>query len=177
LSPLINGHIWESNMDFGELNDKMFYIEASDLYERKLRSKGIRTVEFLKISYERKRIYFVEAKTSFPDPNSIITPENFDLQINQIAQKFYDALLIFISICHGNWRNKEEYEKLPSDFKKNQLQNLIFTFVLIVKNSKLEWTKNIKDALDLKIKKNNKAWYFDLAVLNETEAKKLKFIE
>ena len=57
--------IEESGLRFGEYyEDQVFQIEASEQYTKSLRQNGIKTCEF--ILRKGKKLYFFEAKQSFP---------------------------------------------------------------------------------------------------------------
>jgi len=165
----VNNHIKESGMDFGELDENVFYIEEANIYKNKLNPTGIRMVEFLKIKPKgnKEKMLVIEAKTSFP--------KEFNFALDEIAEKLYAAILLIVSIYHK--RHKGYFEELPKRFREEDVFSMEYVFLLIIRNHKDDWLEPIKVKLREKLNMINKIWRFDdVLVLNERLAKKKKII-
>ena len=128
--------ITESGMDF--IADNSFRIEKSPLYTDL--GDGIRSVEFIRAKDDN--VIFVEAKTTFPNPNNP-SAENyvkFQSEINEICEKFIHSLNLFSSVKVG-----VRDAQLPPDFSPPDKVTLVF--VLVVKTHELGWCRNIEAAL------------------------------
>ena len=152
--------ITESGMDF--VADNTFYIEKSDLYASL--GAGVRSVEFLRL--KDGKLLFVEAKTSFPDPNnpSVENPLNFQSEIDKICEKFIHSLNLFASVEVGvNGNMFDVGLTLP--------ENISLEFILVIKNHEIEWCKIVKAALNTNLPKYIlKIWRPIIYVINEENA-------
>jgi hypothetical protein len=129
--------ITESGMDF--IADNAFHIEKSEIYT-KLKNR-IKTVEFVRAKGDK--LLFMEAKSSFPNPNnpSHDNPANFQNQINDICEKFIHSLNLYSSIATG-----VSETVLPADF--NVPDKISISFVLVIENLQLDWCKPVKTKLE-----------------------------
>ena len=128
--------IIESGMSF--VCENTFYIEKSETYTSM--SEGVRSVEFVRVKADK--LLFVEAKTSFPNPNNPCA-ENFERflsEVNEIREKFIHSLSLLSSIEVG-----VAEECFPSDFALPGKVSL--EFVLVIKNHELRWCKQVKEKL------------------------------
>jgi hypothetical protein len=125
--------IIESDMKF--ISDNTFHIEKSGLYTKL--GDGIRSVEFIRVKDEK--LLFVEAKTTFPNPEnpSLENYEKFQSEINDICDKFIHSLNLYSSIKVGV--NEENF---ADSFVSTEKVFLIF--ILVVKNHKPEWCRKIE---------------------------------
>ena len=125
--------ITESEMDF--ISNNAFRIEKSALYTSL--GKGIKSVEFIRVKEDN--LLFIEARTSFPDPNNP-TPGNvtsFHSQIDDVCEKFVHSLNLFSSVIIRVAENS-----LPESFALPEKTSLVFTLVL--KNHDLKGCRRIK---------------------------------
>jgi hypothetical protein len=129
--------ITESGMDF--ISDNIFHIEQSCLY--KSLGKEIRSVEFIRIKDEN--LMFIEAKTSFPNPDNP-SEENkmrFQNEVDEICEKFTHSLNMLSSISLGVAENK-----FHDDFILPEKTSIVF--VLVIKDHEFKWCKPIKNKIE-----------------------------
>ena len=125
--------IYESGINF--IANNTFYIEKSELYKNI--GNDVRTVEFIRI--KDNKLMFVEAKTTFPNPNN---PENdnpniYRAEICAITDKFIHSLHLLSSLCVGVTKD--------TLFEKNIFpDNVSLVFILVIKNHMLDWCKPIE---------------------------------
>jgi len=152
--------ITESGMDF--IADNTFYIEKSSLYTDL--GDGVRSVEFIRV--KDGNLLFVEAKTTFPNPNnpSADNYSKFQSEISDICDKFTHSLNLFSSVEVGVAKNG-----FADDFVLPEKISLVF--ILVVKNHEFEWCKPIKGkfiaALPTYLKK---IWKPEVYVINRKTA-------
>ena len=122
-----------SGMDF--IADNTFHIESSSAYLNI--GEGVKSVEFIRVMNDK--LLFVEAKTTFPNPDnpSAENYERFQAEINDICDKFIHSLNLYSAIEVGV---KEEI--FTNDFLLPEKVSLIF--ILVVKNHELSWCRKIK---------------------------------
>ena len=123
----------QSGMDF--IADNTFYIEASKVYANV--GGGIKSVEFIRA--KENKLLFVEAKTSFPNPDnpSLGNYTKFQEEINDICDKFIHSLNLYSSLKIGV--NKEVF---AYDFAPPEAISLVF--ILVIKNHEPSWCRKIK---------------------------------
>ncbi|MDR2466667.1 MAG: hypothetical protein LBD35_04665 [Prevotellaceae bacterium] len=153
--------ITESGMNF--VADNTFHIERSDIYTKLKNS--IKTVEFIRSKDDY--LLFVEAKSSFPNPNNPESSEKFQSAIDDICDKFTHSLNLYASIAIG------ANGQLPSDFKPAVKVSL--NFILVINNFELRWCVPIEKALINQLSKSKciaKIWKPNIFVLNNEMALK-----
>jgi len=155
--------ITESGMDF--IADNSFHIEKSSIYTE-LSKQRIRSVEFVRAKDDK--ILFVEAKTTFPNPNNPNTenPEKFQSGINEICDKFIHSLNLFSAVKVGVAENS-----FPADFVTPEKASM--AFILVIKNHELKWCRKIKAALTAALPSFlKKIWKPEIYVINQNVARK-----
>ena len=157
--------ITESGMDF--IADNTFHIEKSDVYTK---LKGsIKTVEFIRVKDDK--LLFVEAKSSFPNPNNSESSAKFQLEIDAICDKFVHSLNLYASIAIG------VNGQLPPDF--NPAVKVSLKFVLIFNDFEQEWCVKIQKALTNQLRKSEsitKIWKPYVFAMNQEMATKQNLI-
>jgi hypothetical protein len=157
--------ITESGMDF--IADNTFHIEKSDIYT-KLKN-GIKTVEFIRA--KENKLLFVEAKSSFPNPNNPTSITKFQSEIEDICNKFIHSLNLYASIVIG-----VNMQLLP-DFQSAIKVSL--NFVLIFNNFEHKWCIPVEKALTNQLRKSEciaKIWKPTVLVINHETATKQNLI-
>jgi hypothetical protein len=153
-------------------------------------------------------IWMIEAKKTAPNPNSQgkleermnevkeklnsnldysdaqiedicvnLTPHPFDVYIEEICDKFVNALTLFVSIYLDRYSSK--CDELSDNFNQINLANIRFVFVLVIKNSKEEWVKNVQEALNKKLRPKITTWNLaaiNIHVFNEEMARRKQLI-
>ena len=157
--------ITESGMNF--IADNTFHIEKSDIYT-KLKD-SIKAVEFIRAKNDK--LLFVEAKSSFPNPNNSESSAKFQSEIDDICDKYIHSLNLYASIAIG------VNEQLPPNFKPAIKVSL--KFVLIFNNFEQKWCVPIQKALTNQLRKSEciaKIWKPTVFVMNHETAAKQNFI-
>ena len=87
----------QSGMDF--IADNAFHIEESEVYSKI--GEGIKSVEFIRAVDDK--LVFVEAKTTFPNPDnpSVENYKRFQAEISDVCDKFIHSLNLYSSIKAG----------------------------------------------------------------------------
>ncbi|MDP3009000.1 MAG: hypothetical protein Q8N30_08020 [Methylococcales bacterium] len=182
--------IEESDMQFGSYSrDDVFYIEASKIYKN-MRQDGVQTAEFLlfKIKSNHPVVLIVEAKKSAPKIlnkiriDKLIKNEKekvLQLEVNtadffdDIKSKFKDTLSLFVAI-RSNLHDKTDME-LPENFRRFQLSEMRFRFILVIKKHELKWLPELQSKVEKELNSMLKIWNLSpisVEVLNEERAKK-----
>jgi len=157
--------ITESGMDF--IADNAFHIEKSDIYAKL--KESIKTVEFIRAKDEN--LLFMEAKSSFPNPNNSESSIKFQSEIDDIGNKFVHSLNLYASIAIG------VNGQLPPDFKPAIKVSL--KFILIFNNFEQKWCIPIRNALTNKFSQSKcmaKIWKPTVFVINHETAIKQNLI-
>ena len=150
----------QSGMDF--IANNSFYLEEEDVYKNI--GDKIRSVEFIRVKEDM--LLFVEAKTSFPNPNSpnVNNKERFQSEINQICEKFIHSLNLFSSIEIGV--SKKNY---PDDFIKPKKVSIVF--LLVIKNHEINWCRPIVNKINVELPSYlKKIWKPIVYVINQQKA-------
>jgi hypothetical protein len=159
-------YIAESGMRF--ISDNTFHIEKSALYTNI--DDGVKSVEFIRL--KDTNLIFLEAKTSFPNPDSS-TPGNlarYNEEITDICDKFIHSLNLYSSVKAG-----VAEEKLPDVFNAQDKVRLVF--VLVVRSHKIEWCIPVRKKLLKKLPPYlKKIWKPKVYVINCAEAVKRQLV-
>ena len=154
--------ITQSGMKFAANN--AFHIEESLLY--KSAGDGVRTVEFIRVM--ENRLLFVEAKTTFANPNNPAEGNysRFQSEIDQICEKLIHSLNMYSSVKVG-----ATDKPFPEKFVPPEKVSIVF--VLVIKNHENEWCKpvyaKLVEQLPLYLKK---IWKPNVVVMNHETATK-----
>jgi hypothetical protein len=156
-------YIKESGMYF--ISDNSFHIEKSPLYTNI--GKGVKSVEFIRI--KDTKLVFVEAKTTFPNPQNSSLSGNlvkYNEEIADIRNKLIHSLNLYSSVKAG-----VAEEKLPDAF--NAQDKIQIVFVLVIKKHKIGWCKPIKTKLLQELPSYlKKIWKPEVYVINSDGAVK-----
>jgi hypothetical protein len=153
-----------SDMKF--VSTDAFPIEDSSARNRLLEG-GI--VDFVrKIGSE---LLFVEAKSSFPNPNTAETPKRFDEEIEAICDKFVVTLKLFSAIKVGVTE-----DMLPDAL--SSADKVQVTLALVIRRfEKEEWCVPVKKALEMALPLGIiKLWKPNIKVYTRTSAKEFTLI-
>jgi hypothetical protein len=156
--------IIESDMAF--ISDGAYPIEKSQAYTSV--GESIRTVEFIR--RKDTELLFVEAKTTFPNPDSHERPWRFDEEISIICEKFIHSLNLFSAVSVG----------VVEDVSLDALGfsgKISLVFVLVVRDHKIEWCRIIKSKLIQELPAYlKKIWKPTVKVCNLDIAKELNLV-
>jgi hypothetical protein len=149
--------------------DNAFHIEKSECYTT-LKDSSIKSVECIRAKGDN--LVFIEAKSSFPNPNKPDSIEKFRSNINDICDKFVHSLNLYASIIIG-----VNEQHLP-DFEPAAKVSL--KLVVILNDFEKGWCNQIRKALTNKLKQSNyivKIWRPEVFALNSEDAAAQNFIK
>jgi hypothetical protein len=153
------------------VSENVFHIEKSPQYAR-LRG-SIRTVEFVRAKGDR--LLFVEAKSSFPNPNNLkpnvvkgnkTGKEIFLEEVADICDKFAHSLSLYSAISIG-----ATDDGFPDDYEPSTKAAL--SFVLVIRGFEKTWCDEIERALKERIRESvsiTKIWKPEVLVMNDETA-------
>jgi len=139
-----------------------FHIEQSAVYKNI--GECVKSVDFIRVKEDK--LVFLEAKTSFPNPDNACAGsyEKFQNEIVDICDKFIHSLNLFSAIEVGA---KEEI--FAVDFVLPKKVSLLF--ILVVKNHESKWCRNIQTEFRSALPKYvKKIWKPEVYVINEKTA-------
>lgn len=145
--------IIESGMKFviQRGDNSLFYLEESQTYKEI--QEGVKMAEFLLLRPEsRYKMWIIEAKSSSPRPE---TQPNFNEFIQEITEKFANALTLFIANYLKRHQNNNE---LSEELQNYPLDNVKFVFVLIIKGHEKPWLVPLQEALGNSLRALLKTW-------------------
>lgn len=167
--------IIESGMEF--VTDNIFHIEKSSEYTNL--GEGVKSVEFIR-SVDNN-LFFIEAKSSFPNPNNV-TPnsdkehktgtELFNEAVSDICEKFMHSLNLYSAIDVGVVGSGFPEDYHPAD-------NVKLSLFLIINGFDISWCDEIEKTLKEKMRKSlciAKIWKPKFYVINDKIAAKRNLI-
>ncbi|OHX35576.1 hypothetical protein BJL95_15200 [Methylomonas sp. LWB] len=177
----------ESDMTFGPYPDgRCFLLEQSDIYKN-IKNNGIKTVEALLISNDSKKIFFIEAKSTVPQPQAKyhkLNPgiENIELLLDQLNQdqahiqilkkarkelgsfkneswyiEIKEKFLYSLNLLFSIYLNRHANE-LPDAFNKIETDKLEIRLIIVIKSCKADHLKHINSHLATILKPVAQAW-------------------
>lgn len=168
----------ESGMSFGPYADThCFQIENSPLHNSV--QPCVQIAEFLLILEGKQNqppmVWIIEAKSSTPNPRSPLpdTGKKFSAFIDEIRDKWINALTLGVAVCMGRHANAGQV--LPQGFTTLPLDKAIFRLVLVIKGHKAEWMPPLRDALLRSLRITTRTWNLgagSVVVMNDDLARK-----
>lgn len=174
--------IEESGLRFGEYNeDQVFWIEMSEQYTTSLRSKGIKTCEF--ILRRGKKIYFFEAKSSCPRQIMKDIPadeqkekqKRYDEFIKEIVLKMRHSLSLYGNIL----LNQYSQDNVGKNLANSDLSNTQICLVLVINPKEGEWepAPELRDVLKSHLIDEMRIWKIQsLLVITGQQAREKGFV-
>lgn len=162
--------ILESEMWLGAFPlENFFWIEQDEIYKKNLRFSGIKLVEC--IVARDTQLLFIEAKSSAPNPNSLLTPERLKEFLSDIHQKFTESLDLYL--------NRALVNRVPYGFRDIDYNGCTFTFILIIRREEDGWIPQLQEKLLSELRHDSlwKIWNCRLFVLTEKRARKFHLID
>ena len=162
--------ILESEMWLGAFPlEDFFWIEKDEIYRKHLRNRGIKLVECIVI--RDTQLFFIEAKSSAPDPNSELNPERVKAFLSDIHQKFKESLDLYL--------NQALINRVPYGFREIDYKGCTFTFILIIRREEDGWIPQLQEKLLSELRHDSlwKIWNCRLFVLTEKRARKFHLID
>jgi hypothetical protein len=152
--------ITESSMNFIANVDDTYHIEKSSAYAGV--GNGVKTVEFVR-KMKDNRLWFVEAKTYFPDDDD--RSKRGD-RIKEICDKFLHALNLYCAV-----RLNVIVDTLPSTFDENNI-----LFVLVIKDQPIDRCEMVQAVLRDRLLPYLRIWKTNVLVINHDQAKEFRLI-
>lgn len=169
----MNKYITESDMKFGPFEEnQLLHIEKIPQYVQI--QNGMHITEFVYYDKTAKKIISIEAKTTAPNPQSVISDnpqEKFKDYINTIREKFENSLDLYVKLALD--------KELPIGFRTIDYKKTDILFVLVIKEQRREWLPAVNEALNESIKSLNrlsKIWKCKVITINEEIARSRKII-
>jgi hypothetical protein len=157
--------IKESGVTFGHFDEKDIYKIENSAGHQGL-GDGFKIVEF---TYLRSNVlFFIEAKSSIPKPESTSDYEAF---WQEILEKFENALLLELMGCLR--RNQQVYNELADNHKNIDWEKVDIRIILVIRPVPKEYLVSITDVFRKRLKKILKLWsikYANIFVINEEQA-------
>ena len=157
--------IKESGVTFGHFDEKDIYKIENSAGHQGL-GDGFKIVEF---TYLRSNVlFFIEAKSSIPKPESTSDYEAF---WQEILEKFENALLLELMGCLR--RNQQVYNELADNHKNIDWEKVDIRIILVMGPAPKEYLVSITDVFRKRLKKILKLWsikYANIFVINEEQA-------
>lgn len=157
--------IKESGVTFGHFDEKDIYKIENSAGHQGL-GDGFKIVEF---TYLRSNVlFFIEAKSSIPKPESTSDYEDF---WQAILEKFENALLLELMGCLR--RNQQVYNELADNHKNIDWEKVDIRIILVIRPVPKEYLVSITDVFRKRLKKILKLWsikYANIFVINEEQA-------
>lgn len=150
--------ITESNMKFID-DERLFHIENSVAYRTIPHTK---TVEFVML--RDSCLYYIEAKSSSPNPKNSDSSQKFQEFIKEISEKFshsFDLLLALLT-----QRMRDDIQEVPHLFRTIDIATVSITFVLIIRDHEKQWLLPVSEKLKSVLKQKRTTWNVNIAVMN-----------
>jgi len=168
--------IIESGMRFGLYPEGYcFHIEKSDLYQKI--KEDIKIAEFLLYrgtQNDQPIVWIIESKSSSP---KVGNQPNFDNFIQEIREKFFNTLLLYVSI---QLKRHDLPDQVPQIFQEIGIKKTDFRLILIIKGHQKEWLPPLQDALKKALRPIIKIWNLSpnaVVVLNDILAQEKGLIQ
>lgn len=164
----------ESGMEFELQEDKSCNLERSVLYQS-LNRYAVSSVECAAVYKFRgeEHIVFLEAKKTAPNPRQPKNMESLHEYMGDLRKKYEHSIQICYAALHGLARDELLLgNKLAQALKCPQK----IVFLLIVKNLKDEWCKDIQEVLWKELQHLRHIWQAEVRVVNEMLARKYRLI-
>ena len=159
--------IIESGMVFGDFAPQdVLHIEKTETYQNM--SDHVKTVEFL-YTPSHKGIFFIEAKSSTPNP---VNKADYAAFINEICDKFSHSFQLFSSMYM-----ERQKEQLTGTFAEIDYKTAKFVLILVVNGHLEEWLPPLKEELEQKLRYHKRIWNTEVVVLNEVLAQKYHLVK
>ncbi|MBE6111696.1 MAG: hypothetical protein E7195_01590 [Peptococcaceae bacterium] len=159
--------IIESGMVFGDFAEQdVLHIEKTETYQNI--KDHVKTVEFL-YTPSHKGIFFIEAKSSTPNPNK---KADYTAFINEICDKFSHSFQLFSSMYM-----ERQQDLLTGTFAEIDYKTVKFVLVLVVNGHLEEWLPPLKAELEQHLRYHKQIWDTEIVVLNEVLAQQKHLVK
>jgi hypothetical protein len=125
------------------------------------------------IFQKNKKVFFVEAKSSFAHPGN---SEDFLKNISDIYEKFLNAIILYAGMLLDRpYRIKE---KIPVNLKGGKVKGAQIYIYLIIKGHEVGWLSNVDDAINQKLAVIKKCFGIEsIKAINDEMALRYKLIK
>ena len=170
----MNDHIIEeSGMAFVVVPEDTYRIEKEPYVQKSL--PGMTCCEFITLNSD-KDLVFVEAKTSFSNPDN---KKDYNKNFDEIFDKVKDSISVFNSLLLRH-QGLDEWGRIPNHLREIDLTNVIYKIYIVIKKHKDEWLVPLQNDAPSKFKTILHMWNIpqkNLKLINEDMARQLHLIE
>ena len=167
--------IEESGVEFGDFNpNDFFHIEKSAYL---VHTENIKRCEFIWLNRNKNTLFFVEAKSSAPDPTK---KEDFDIYIAKIVSKFSNSVQLFAFGALGKIQQLDD--EIPDGIKSVDWASVRCKLLLIIPtycDEKAKWLPPLAEVIRKEMKVQRKLWdipYSDIVVVNMKQARQYNLL-
>lgn len=170
----------ESGMKFSYEEQDTFYLEKSELYETRLRNHQVSSVECItvRVQHDRRKVLFIEAKTSAPNPNGPKGIGRFEEFVEELCVKFRHSLAMCYAILH----DVHDMEDSTLHNMGAVLRSCLETqpqilYVVIIQKHEPSWCNGLQEALHKALTSMRSIWKIQIVVINEEIARSVQLIQ
>ena len=170
----------ESGMNFSYEEQNTFYIEKSELYETRLRNHQVSSVECVtvRVQHDRRKVLFIEAKTSAPNPNGPKGIGRFEEFVEELCVKFRHSLAMCYAILHDVHDIDGNASYNMGDVLRSCLETQPqILYVVIIQKHELSWCNGLQEALHKALTAMRSIWKIQIVVINEEIARSVQLIQ
>jgi hypothetical protein len=166
----------ESGMKFAFPKEDTYWVENASRCRNK---NGISSVECIVL--HKCLVKFIEAKNTTPNKNKdgiCDTSSDFVEYIDSLVNKINDSLSVLMAEFHHiNFNTtRNEHDIIGENLRTALTDNPKMMYVLIIKDSEIEWCQPVQEELNQRLYKLMKIWQLKVSVVNEEMARKYKLL-
>ena len=170
----------ESGMNFSYEEQNTFYIEKSELYETSLRNHQVSSVECItvRVQHDRRKVLFIEAKTSAPNPNGLKGRWRFEEFVEELCVKFRHSLAMCYAILHDVHSIEDGTSHNMGAVLRSSLETQPqILYVVIIQKHEPSWCNGLQEALHIALTSMRSIWKIQVVVINEESARSVQLIQ
>ncbi len=170
----------ESEMKFSYEEQDTFYLEKSELYETRLRNHQVSSVECItvRVQHDRRKVLFIEAKTSAPNPNGPKGIGRFEEFVEELCVKFRHSLAMCYAILHDvHGMEDSTLHNMGAVLRSCLETQPQILYVVIIQKHEPSWCNGLQEALHKALTSMRSIWKIQIAVINEEIARSVQLIQ
>lgn len=170
----------ESEMKFSYEEQDTFYLEKSELYETRLRNHQVSSVECItvRVQHDRRKVLFIEAKTSAPNPNGPKGIGRFEEFVEELCVKFRHSLAMCYAILHDvHGMEDSTLHNMGAVLRSCLETQPQILYVVIIQKHEPSWCNGLQEALHKALTSMRSIWKIQIVVINEEIARSVQLIQ
>lgn len=170
----------ESGMKFSYEEQDTFYLEKSELYETRLRNHQVSSVECItvRVQHDRRKVLFIEAKTSAPNPNGPKGIGRFEEFVEELCVKFRHSLAMCYAILHDvHGMEDSTLHNMGAVLRSCLETQPQILYVVIIQKHEPSWCNGLQEALHKALTSMRSIWKIQIVVINEEIARSVQLIQ